>query len=140
MQANRNTKLWQEKVPVYRLSHSKAPKTQQIYHYRHTRKTSQLFLLFIAGVEFSLRNNFANSGSIAKVSFPIHNYNSIVKTRLMSNESDNSAKDGISITSFPCIVELSAICDRVVYQVFCGVVPLLVLIMQCHNSHTTLEH
>ena len=48
----------------------------------------------------------------------------MVKTRLMSNESDNSAKNGISIISFFCIVKLSAICDRVVYQVFCGVVPL----------------
>ena len=43
MQANRNINLWQEKAPVQRLSRSKAPKTQQICHYRHTRKTSQLF-------------------------------------------------------------------------------------------------
>ena len=30
MQANRNINLWEEKAPVYRLSRSKAPKTQQI--------------------------------------------------------------------------------------------------------------
>ena len=51
---------------VYRLSRSKAPKTQQICHYRHTRKTSELFLLFNTGVDFSLHNNFSNSGSFAK--------------------------------------------------------------------------
>ena len=64
------------KIPVYRLSRSKAPKTQQICHYRHTKKTGELFLLFNTGVDFSLRNNFANSGSFAKVSVPVHNYNS----------------------------------------------------------------
>ena len=73
MQANRNINLWQEKAPVYRLSRSKAPETQQIYHYRHTRKTSGLFLLFNTGVNFSLRNNFANLGSFAKVSVHVHN-------------------------------------------------------------------
>ena len=31
------------------------------------------------GVDFSLRNNFANSGSFAKVSVPVHNYNSLLK-------------------------------------------------------------
>ena len=30
---------------------------------RHTRKTGEIFLLFNTGVDFSLRNNFANSGS-----------------------------------------------------------------------------
>ena len=63
-------------APVYRLSRSKAPKTQQICHYRHMRKTSALFLLFNTGADFSLRNNFANSGSGAKVSVPVHIYNS----------------------------------------------------------------
>ena len=43
MQANKNIYLWQGKAPVQRLSRSKAPKTQQICHYRHTRKTSELF-------------------------------------------------------------------------------------------------
>ena len=77
MQANRN--LGQEKAPIYRLSRSKAPKTQQIFHYKHRSKTSELFLLFNTGVDFSLRNNFANSGSFAKVSVPVHNYNSLFK-------------------------------------------------------------
>ena len=40
-------------------------------------KTSELFLLFNTGVDSSLRNNFANSGSFAKVSIPVHNYNSL---------------------------------------------------------------
>ena len=44
---------------------------------RHTRTTSKLFLLFNTGVNFSLRNNFANSGSFAKVSIPVHIYNSL---------------------------------------------------------------
>ena len=66
-----------KKAPVYRLSRSKAPKTQQICHYRHMRKTSELFLLFNTGADFSLRNNFANSGSCAKVSVPVHIYNSL---------------------------------------------------------------
>ena len=35
------------------------------------------FLLFNMGVDFSFRNNFANSGSIAKVSIPVYNYNSL---------------------------------------------------------------
>ena len=40
-------------------------------------KTSELFLLFNTGADFSLRNNFANSGSCAKVSVPVHIYNSL---------------------------------------------------------------
>ena len=56
----------------------KKPKTQQICYYKHTRKTSELFLLFNTGVDFSLRNNFANSGSFAKVSVPVHIYNSLL--------------------------------------------------------------
>ena len=77
MKPNRNINLWEEKAPVYRLSRSKAPKTQQICHYRHTRKPGELLLLFDMGVDFSLRNNFANSGSFAKVSVPVHIYNSL---------------------------------------------------------------
>ena len=53
------------------LSRSKAPKTQQICHYRHVRKTSQLFLLHDTGADFSCRCNFANLGSFAKVSVPV---------------------------------------------------------------------
>ena len=45
------------------------------------RKTSELFLLFNTGVDFSLRNNFANSGSFAKVSVPVHIYNSYITQR-----------------------------------------------------------
>ena len=52
--------------------HAKHPKTQQICHYKHTRKTSELFLLFNRSVDFSLCNNFSNSGSFAKVSVPVH--------------------------------------------------------------------
>ena len=55
--------------------HAKHPKTQQICHYKHTRKTSELFLLFNTRVDFSLCNNFSNSGSFAKVSVPVHIYN-----------------------------------------------------------------
>ena len=71
-------------APVNRLSCSKAPKTQQICHYRHTRITSELFLSFNTGVDFSLRNNFANSGFIAKVSIPVHIYNSLYRFCLKS--------------------------------------------------------
>ena len=43
MQAIRNINLWQEKEPIYKLSRRKALKTQQIWHYKHTRKTSEPF-------------------------------------------------------------------------------------------------
>ena len=78
MHANRNINLWLEKAPVYRLSRSKTPKSQQISHYRHARKTGEHFL-FNTGVNFSLRNNFANSDSFAKVSVAVHIYNSLIK-------------------------------------------------------------
>ena len=48
--------VFYEKAPVHKLSHSKAPKKQQICHNRHTRKTSGLFLLYDTGVDFSSRN------------------------------------------------------------------------------------
>ena len=72
-----------EKAPICKLFSNKAPKTQQICHYKHTRKTSELFLLFNTGVDFSLRNNFANSGSCAKVSVPVHIYNSLINFKCM---------------------------------------------------------
>ena len=72
MHAKRNINLCLEKAPVYRLSRSKTPKTQQNCHYRHTRKTSERFSLFNTGIDFSLRNDFANSGSFAKVSISVH--------------------------------------------------------------------
>ena len=49
--------------------------------YRHMRQTSELFLLFNTGVGFSLHNNFANSGSFAKVPVPVHIYNSLALSR-----------------------------------------------------------
>ena len=49
-----------------------APKTQQICHYRHAGKTSELLLLYNTGVDSSTRNNLANLGSFAKVSVPVH--------------------------------------------------------------------
>ena len=42
-------------------------------------KNSELFLLFNAGADFGLHNNFANSGSFAKVSVPVHIYNSLIQ-------------------------------------------------------------
>ena len=59
------------KAPVYRLSRSKAPKTQQICHYRRAEKTSAPFLLYDTAVDFSSRNDFANLGSFAIVSVPV---------------------------------------------------------------------
>ena len=69
--------MHKEKAPIYKLSRSKAPKTQQIRHYRHARKTSGPFFLHNAGVYFSFRNNFSNLSSFVKVSVPVHNYNSL---------------------------------------------------------------
>ena len=71
-------KMREEKAPIYKSSRSKAPKTQQICHYRHVRKTSERFFLFNTSVDFSLRNNFANSSSCAKVSVPVYSYNSLI--------------------------------------------------------------
>ena len=60
-----------QKMLIYKLSRSKAPKTQQICHYRHATKTSGLFLLYSTGVNSSSRNNFANLGSLANVSVSV---------------------------------------------------------------------
>ena len=49
------------------------------------RKTGELFLLFNTGVDFSLRNNFANSGFFAKVSVPVHIHNSLIEPRNVCN-------------------------------------------------------
>ena len=57
-----------EKAPMYKSSRSKAPITRQNCHYRHVRKTINLFLLHDTGASFSSRYNFANLGSFAKVS------------------------------------------------------------------------
>ena len=48
----------------------KAPKTQQICHYRHATKTSGLSL-YDTSIGFNSRNNFANLGALAKVSAPL---------------------------------------------------------------------
>ena len=42
-------------------------------------KPVNFFLLFNKGVEFSLRTDFANVGFFAKVSVPVHNYDSLVE-------------------------------------------------------------
>ena len=49
-------------APICKLSRSKAPKIEQICHYRHARKTSGPFILYETGVNFSSRNNSANLG------------------------------------------------------------------------------
>ena len=52
------------------------------------RKASELFLLFNTRVDFGLRNNSANSSSVAKVSVPVHNYNFLVKARIYRYEQE----------------------------------------------------
>ena len=45
----------------------------------HTyEKDRWTFFLFNTGVDVSLRNNFANSGFVAKVSVPVYIYNSLI--------------------------------------------------------------
>ena len=44
-------------------------------------KPVNFFLLFNTGVDLGLRNNFANSGSFAKASIPVHIYNSLLESR-----------------------------------------------------------
>ena len=71
MQANRNIPLCQEKAPIYKLSRSKAPKTQKTCHYKHEKKSQWTFLLHNMGLDLSSRNNLANLGSFAKYSVPV---------------------------------------------------------------------
>ena len=72
MQVNRNIHLCKEKVPIYKLSRSQAPKTPQICITTDMQKKNQwTFLLYNAAVDFSSRNNFANLGSFAKISVPV---------------------------------------------------------------------
>ena len=52
-----------KKTLTYKLSSSKEPKTLQICHYRHGRKTT--------GVGFSFCNNFASLGFFARVFVPV---------------------------------------------------------------------
>ena len=63
MQANRKINLWEEKCPFTGYPAAKHPKHSKF----------ELFLLFNLGV------NFANAGSFAKVSVPVHIYNSLVQ-------------------------------------------------------------
>ena len=60
------------------LSRNKAPKHSKFAITNIREKPVDFFLLPNTGGDFSLRNNFANSGSLAKVSVPVHNYNSLV--------------------------------------------------------------
>ena len=48
-------------------------------------KTSERFLLFNTGVNFSLRNNFANLSSFAKVPVFVHIYNSLINCNVIMN-------------------------------------------------------
>ena len=63
--------IYARKKHFYKLSCSKASKTQQICGYKHTRKNSKLFQWHRTGIEFMPRNNFANLVSLAKVSIPV---------------------------------------------------------------------
>ena len=67
-----------KKAPICKLSRSKAPKTQQIYLYRHTRKTSELLLLFNTGVDLVSAIILLTQVPL-QVSVPVHNYNSLIK-------------------------------------------------------------
>ena len=65
-----------EKAPIYKSSHSKAPKTQQICLYSHEKKTSSFFGRVIGalsdwGIGFSSGNTFASVGSFVKVPVPV---------------------------------------------------------------------
>ena len=59
------------KAPIYKLSHSKAPKTQQNCQYRHTTKNQWIILLYDTGVGFISRNYFAYLVSFAQVFFSV---------------------------------------------------------------------
>ena len=50
--------IMRKKAPIYKLSRSKAPKTQKICHYRHARKTSVPFCVVQHGCRLSAHNNF----------------------------------------------------------------------------------
>ena len=63
--------MHKENAPIYKLSCSKAPKTQQIFYYRHETKTRGYFLLYNTGIDFRFCNNFANVSSFSNVSVPV---------------------------------------------------------------------
>ena len=60
-----------KKHPFTSYPAGKHPKIQQVCHYRHARKTRGPFFLYNTGFDFSSSNNFANSGSFAKVSISV---------------------------------------------------------------------
>ena len=67
------TDLEKEKAPIH-IAYPVAKHTKRSKFSitdRHARKTSELFLLYDTGVDFSSRNNFANLGLFAKVSVPV---------------------------------------------------------------------
>ena len=64
-----------EKAPIYKLCSSKAPKTQQICHYNHARKTSICFVVRHEHQLLAPAIIFSNSGSFAKISVPIRSKN-----------------------------------------------------------------
>ena len=77
MQANRNINLWQKKRPFSSYPAEKHPKHSKFAITNIREKPVNFFLLFNTGADFSLRNNFAKSGFCAKVSVPVHIYNSL---------------------------------------------------------------
>ena len=63
MQANRNINLWQKKRPFSSYPAEKHPKHSKFAITDIREKPVNFFLLFNTGADFSLHNNFANSGS-----------------------------------------------------------------------------
>ena len=68
-----------KKHPFASYSTAKHPKHSKLAITYIREKLVNFFDCFNTGVEFSSRNNFANSDSFAKVSAPAHNYNSVKK-------------------------------------------------------------
>ena len=68
-----------KKHPFASYSTAKHPKHSKLAITYIREKLANFFDCFNTGVEFSSRNNFANSDSFAKVSAPAHNYNSVKK-------------------------------------------------------------
>ena len=101
VQAHRSINLWEEKAPIYGLSRRKAPKSQQICHYRHATKTIGLFLLYDTSVGFNFRNNFANLGFFAELLQFTIPYISMMKNQLVKCTNKMVARQlAIFITSY----------------------------------------
>ena len=71
MQANRKIHLCQQKSTHLHVVSQHITKMQQIWCYRHMKKTSGLFLWHRMGVDFSSRNKVSHLGSLAKISIPV---------------------------------------------------------------------